>query len=970
VTIQNNGAEKRPRILFVSHETTLSGAPIQLVHLAGWLQEQGWDILVATPDHGPISEMLAIAGVPTVVESTLLTDLTHAWLREHSREFDAIVANTIASWPAIRAAHIEDKPSLWYLHETLVAIRLIRAIPEMASALTMADLLVTPTRQTARIYEGLTEAQIEIVPYGIPRPRVTAPVKSERTRFLTLGSFEPRKGQDVLAEAIAKLDTATRVRCSFKMAGRVLDEAFYDELRAAVAGFAEVELIDALDHARALTLLNETDVVVLPSRDETMPIVILEAMGLGKAVISTDVGGVCEWLRDGMNGLLVERENSSALAEALAKCANKPEFVAELMAAGGRTFDRHFTLDRFASRFAELLSSLERRREERGKDRDVYQDWIAQFDTPRAASVAALRRDLRGLPRHLLISIILPIYNPDLTLLEAAIDSVRNQIYERWELCIADDASTDPGVQPFLERIAAADARIRLTFRERNGHISACSNSALALATGDWCALLDQDDAFADTALAFVALEIDRHPDAGLIYSDEDKIDEKGVRSNPFFKPDWNPELFLGQNYINHLGCYRADLLRDIGGFREGFEGSQDYDLALRCVDRLRLGQVRHIPRILYHWRMVGGSLAAIPDAKPYAKEAARRAIADHCKRNDMPGEVVPCPENAESHRVIHALPEPAPLASIIIPTRDRVELLKRCVESIQARTDYRPFEIVIVDNGSVEEATLDFFRQIERDESICVIADSGPFNYSRLNNRAAAEARGDVLVFLNNDTEIDDAGWLREMISHAARAENGAVGARLWYPDGTLQHGGVVLGLGGVAGHAFPHIPRGHPGYFNRAMLQQNCSAVTGACMAVRKEVFKELGGFDEENLGVTFNDIDFCLRLTERSYRVVWTPYANLIHHESASRGHQRTREEQTEFERAVAHMQTAWGAQLMHDPFYNPNLSLNPPGFEIAFPPRWLKSDTSSVGPHPSPLPQGEEDLTHQWRQVPSP
>jgi glycosyltransferase involved in cell wall biosynthesis len=929
---QNNGATNRPRVLFVSHETTLSGAPIQLVHLAGWLQNADWNILVATPDHGPISDMLAARGVPTVVESTLLTDLTHGWLRERCQQFDVVVANTIASWPAIRAARLEEKPALWYLHETLVAVRLIRAIPEMASALTMADLLVAPTRQTARIYEGLTDAPIEVVPYGIPRPPVLASSESERIRFLTLGSFEPRKGQDILAEAISKMDGPTRERCAFKMAGRVLDDSFYDEVKMAVADLEQVELIDALDHASALKLLNEADVLVLPSRDETMPIAILEAMGLGKAVISTDVGGVREWLRDGMNGLLVEKENPAALSEALARCANEPEFVEQLQAAGNRTFDRHFTLDRFASRFAGLLLSIKRRRE---KHSDEYQDWIERFDTPTPATLASMRRELRLLPRHPLISIILPVYNPDIRLLEAAIDSIREQIYQRWELCIADDASTDPAVRPFLEN-AAGDARIKLTFRKKNGHISACSNSVLALATGDWCALLDQDDAFAEDALALVALEIERHPDAGLIYSDEDKIDEDGLRSNPFFKPDWNPELFLGQNYINHLGCYRADLLREIGGFREGFEGSQDYDLALRCIDRLRPEQVRHIPRILYHWRMVGGSLAAIPDAKPYAKEAARRAIADHCKRQGMPGKVVPCPENAESHRFIHALPAPAPLVSIIIPTRDRADLLKRCVESIRARTDYSPFEILIVDNDSVEPAALSFFRAIEQ-PNVRVISESGPFNYSRLNNRAAKQARGDILVFLNNDTEIDDAGWLTEMVSHATRAEVGAVGARLWYPDGTLQHGGVVLGLGGVAGHAFPHIPRGHPGYFNRAMLQQNCSAVTGACMAVRKAVFEELEGFDEVNLGVTFNDIDFCLRLTQRGYWVVWTPYANLIHHESASRGHQRTREEQEEFERAVDYMQTTWGAELMHDPFYNPNLSLNPPGFEIAFPPR---------------------------------
>jgi len=935
--MQNNGTTDRPRVLFVSHETTLSGAPIQLVHLAGWLRDHGWTVLVATPDQGPISEMLAARGVPTIAESTLLTDLTHAWLRERCREFDVVVANTIASWPAIRAAHRERKPALWYLHETLVAVRLIRAIPEMASALTMADLLITPTRQTARIYQGLTEAPIEVVPYGIPRPAAVSPSLSEQVRFLTLGSFETRKGQDVLADAIGKLDPRTRERCRFKMAGRVLDEAFYAGLKSEVGADPEVELIDAVGHSDALRLLNETDVLVLPSRDETMPIAILEAMGLGKAVISADVGGVREWLRDGMNGLLVEKENAAALAEAVARCANNPDLVEELKAAGLRTFERHFTLERFATRFAELLTSLEQQPK---PDADEYSEWIAQFERTTPATRVALRRELRLLPRQPLISIVSPVYNPDLRFLEAAIGSVRNQIYERWELCIADDASTDPQVRPFLERNAASDPRIKFVFRNRNGHISACSNSALELATGEWCALLDHDDTLAENALALVALEIDRHPDAGLIYSDEDKIDETGTRSNPFFKADWNPELVLGQNYVNHLGCYRAELLREIGGFREGFEGSQDYDLVLRCVERLRPEQIRHIPRILYHWRMIAGSLAAIPDAKPYAREAARRAISEHCERRGMPGTVVPCPENNESHRFIHALPRPAPLVSIIIPTRDRVELLKRCIESIHARTDYESFEILVVDNGSAEEETFRFFRDAEANQSIRVTVDQGPFNYSRLNNRAAADARGSILLFLNNDTEIDDPGWLSELVSHAVREEVGAVGARLWYPDGTLQHGGVVLGMGGVAGHAFPHIPRGHPGYFNRAMLQQNCSAVTGACLATRKTLFEELGGFDEENLGVTFNDIDFCLRLTQRSYRVVWTPYANLIHHESASRGHQRTQEEQAEFEGAVDYMQRTWGTELLHDPFYSPNLSLNPPGFEIAFPPRDIK------------------------------
>jgi GT2 family glycosyltransferase len=478
---------------------------------------------------------------------------------------------------------------------------------------------------------------------------------------------------------------------------------------------------------------------------------------------------------------------------------------------------------------------------------------------------------------------------------------------------------------------------LKLTFRETNGHISACSNSALALATGEWCALLDQDDALAEHALARVAREIDAHPDAGLIYSDEDKIDVAGARENPFFKTDWNPELFLGQNYINHLGIYRASLLREIGGFREGFEGSQDYDLALRCIDQLRPEQILHIPRILYHWRTAPGSLAEVADAKPYAKEAARRAIDDHLRRRGITGHVEACPENAESHRVIYDLPELAPLVSIIIPTRDRLPLLQRCLTSIRQQTEYAPFEIVVVDNASREPATLEYFRSFTGADDPRVVRDDGDFNFSRLNNLGARHARGSILALLNNDIEVTDPGWLREMVSHVLQPEVGVVGARLWYPDGTLQHGGVVLGLGGVAGHSHHRVPRGHPGYFNRAFLQQDCSAVTGACLLVRRSLFEKLGGFDEVNLKINFNDVDFCLRARQTAARIHWTPYANLIHHESASRGHHPSAEQQAQFMREATYMQETWGEQLLRDPFYSPNLSLNLPGYYLAMPPR---------------------------------
>ncbi len=934
---QGHELVRPPRVLFVSHETTLSGAPIQLVHLARWLKTAGWEVAVVTPDEGPITEMLTRDGVTTLMEPTLLSDLQHVRLRELCRGYDVIVANTIVSWPAVRAAHLEKRPVLWYLHETLVAVRLMRAISEIRPAMQMANVLVTPTRQTARVYEGLTLGPIEVVPYGIPKPPLIPGQKEDAICFVTLGSFEPRKGQDVLLEAIHKLDPEIRRRSSFKMAGRILDTEFFEKLKNRAVGLTNTQLIEALDHAGATALLNQADAVVLPSRDETMPLVILEAMGLAKGVISTDVGGVREWVQHEMNGLVVARENPDELARALTRYVEEPAFAREVAQAGLRTFERHFTLDRFATRFAELLQAL---RDDPLKEHSAapitYQNWIARFDTPTPGDAIALRRRHRAMRRQPVISVLLPVYNPELHILEAAVASVEGQLYEHWELCIADDASTDPAVRPFLEGVAARDPRIKLIFREQNGHISACSNSALGLATGEWCSLLDQDDVMAEHALAFVALEIEDHPDAGLIYSDEDKIDSADVRSNPFFKPDWNPELFLGQNFINHLGVYRTELLHEIGGFREGLEGSQDYDLALRCLERLEPARVRHIPRILYHWRAVAGSLAAVADAKPYAKEAARRAIGDHLRRVDISGRAEACPENSESHRVVYELTDP-PLVSIIIPMRDRIDLIERCVASIRERTDYPAMEFVIVDNGSIEPATLKFLRKMEQERAAQIIRDDGSFNFSRLINRGAAAAKGEVFAFLNNDIEANEGDWLREMVSHAVRPGVGAVGARLWYPNGTLQHGGVVLGLGGVAGHAFTGVPRGHAGYFNRAWLQQNCSAVTGACLVLRREIFEEAGGFDEVNLAISFNDIDFCLRLRAAGLQNVWTPYASLIHHESASRGHQRAPEEQAQFVREAAYMQRKWGSELLNDPFYNPNLSLNLPGFELAVPPR---------------------------------
>lgn len=564
----------------------------------------------------------------------------------------------------------------------------------------------------------------------------------------------------------------------------------------------------------------------------------------------------------------------------------------------------------------------------------TYLDWLERYEIP-VSEYARLQQMANNWDRNPVISVIMPTYNSNLLWLQEAIDSVRNQIYPHWELCIADDASHSPELHALLDQYAAKDARIRWVKRETNGHISAASNNALALANGEFVALLDHDDKLHPLALWFMAEAICTHPDAGLIYSDEDKLDEEGHRCTPHFKCDYNPELMLAQNIVSHLGCFRRKLVLDVNGFRKGFEGAQDYDLALRIIERLQPHQIIHIPRLLYHWRISPGSTAQHTDAKNYAPAAALRAINEHLNRVGIKGRATSCAEAPHLQRVHFECPNPLPKVTIIIPTRDHAELLKTCVDSVFQKTTYSNFEIIVVDNGSVESATHELFIKLQ-EQGVIIHRDERPFNYAALNNAAAKMARGELLCLMNNDIEIITPGWLEEMVSFATQPGVGAVGARLWYPNNTLQHGGVVVGLGGVAGHAFVHQARDLPGYFWRAVLHQSYSAITAACLVIRKSIFDEVKGLDE-TLAVAFNDVDFCLRVRAAGYRNVWTPYAEMIHHESISRGFEDTPAKKKRFMSEAAILKERWPHVIADDPAYSPNLSLDNGNFELAHPPR---------------------------------
>ena len=574
-------------------------------------------------------------------------------------------------------------------------------------------------------------------------------------------------------------------------------------------------------------------------------------------------------------------------------------------------------------------------------DLSDYEKWCEQHESLSDADRAAIQLHMASFRARPVISVVMPVYNPPEALLTKAIESVKRQIYPDWQLCIADDASTLPHVRQVLERFASGDARITVAYRPDNGHICEATNTAIGLATGAYVALFDHDDILAPTALYEVAAEIEAHPDAQFIYSDEDKIDMEDRRFDPYFKPDWNPDLFHGQNYTSHLSVYSAELLRSLGGLRKGFEGSQDWDLNLRAIEKIPESAIRHIPKLLYHWRAAPGSTALQQAEKNYPVEAARRALEDHFSRLGQAVELVSVP--GDHWRVKYPVPSPAPLVSLIIPTRNALNLVKTAVQSTLSVTAYPNFEIIVVDNDSDDPATIAWLDSLAYgpNPKVRVIRYHKPFNYSAINNFAVGEAVGQVVGLLNSDVEAIDPGWLTEMVSHAVRPGIGAVGAMLYYPQNTVQHAGVILGLGGVAGHPFKDFPRGDSGQKNRLRLAQNYSAVTAACLVIRKDRFQQVGGFNEKDLPIAFNDVDLCCKLVAAGYRNLWTPFAELYHHESATRGVDDTQEKKARFQSEIEYMKNTWGSFLMADPHYNPNLTLVGEDFSPAYLSRTRKS-----------------------------
>ena len=524
-------------------------------------------------------------------------------------------------------------------------------------------------------------------------------------------------------------------------------------------------------------------------------------------------------------------------------------------------------------------------------------------------------------------SVVVPVYRTPQRYLREMIESVTAQTYPYWELLLVNASPQDPDVCGILGEYAGREPRIRVITLEKNLGIAGNTNIGLEKAAGAWTALLDHDDLLYPAALWYVADRLMRVPDAGMIYTDEDKIrEDSSGHFQPHLKPDFNLDLLRSNNYICHFLSVRTDVAREAGGFDAAFDGAQDYDYIFRCLDVIRRRglTVAHVPEILYHWRVHASSTADNPVSKLYAYEAGRRAIEEDLARTNTPGKVT-LKKDPGFYRVTYPVREKS-LVSIIIPNRDQADLLRRCLTSVTGKSTYDNYEIIVVENNSADPRTFDYYREIDGKNHIRVVTWEGTgFNYSALNNYGRSFARGEYLVCLNNDIEVITPGWIEELLGVCQRPEVGAAGVKLYYPDNTIQHAGVVIGIGGIAASMFVDMQRERSGYLHKASLMQDLSAVTAACMMVRASVWDEACGF-EEKLTVAFNDVDFCLRIGQLGYLVVFDPYVEMYHDESKTRGAENTKEKVRRFQSEIEYIRSRWTGMIRNgDPYYNKNLSV---------------------------------------------
>ncbi len=562
---------------------------------------------------------------------------------------------------------------------------------------------------------------------------------------------------------------------------------------------------------------------------------------------------------------------------------------------------------------------------ERFEEREVeYQEWYEKHK-PSEEELARQRKKKWKDP--VVISVLVPAYRTPEVFLKQMMESVLLQTYPYLELCIADGSGTDDSVEKVVKEYQKKDPRVRYRRLEKNEGIAGNTNAAIEMASGDYLALFDHDDLLSPNALFEVASAIEKEK-ADVIYTDEDKVtSDLKEHFQPHFKPDFNPDLLCANNYICHLFVVKRSLALKLGGQDPAYDGAQDYDFIFRCTENAE--KIVHVAKILYHWRVHQASTADNPSSKLYAFDAGKRAIEAHLARIGAKAEVSHT-KDLGFYRVKYQV-QGNPLVSIVIPNKDEKETLKKCLESIWKKTSYSNYEIILVENNSTTQEIRDYYKELDGKERVRVVYWDKEFNYSAINNFGISHAKGEYILCLNNDITVISPDWMEELLANCQRPEVGIVGARLYYPDNTIQHAGIVLGMGGCAGSLFVGLARSRGGYLHKAALQQDLSAVTAACFMVKKEVFEKAGGF-EEKLAVAFNDVDFCLKVRHAGYLVVYDPYAELYHHESKTRGYENTEAKKRRFQEEIEYMRCHWMPDILRDPYYNENLSLKASDYSL--------------------------------------
>lgn len=562
---------------------------------------------------------------------------------------------------------------------------------------------------------------------------------------------------------------------------------------------------------------------------------------------------------------------------------------------------------------------------ERFEEREVeYQEWYEK-NKPSEEELARQRKKKWKNP--VVISVLVPAYRTPEVFLKQMMESVLFQTYPYLELCIADGSGTDDSVEKVVKEYQKKDPRVRYRRLEKNKGIAGNTNAAIEMASGDYLALFDHDDLLSPNALFEVASAIEKEK-ADVIYTDEDKVtSDLKEHFQPHFKPDFNPDLLCANNYICHLFVVKRSLALKLGGQDPAYDGAQDYDFIFRCTENAE--KIVHVAKILYHWRVHQASTADNPSSKLYAFDAGKRAIEAHLARIGAKAEVSHT-KDLGFYRVKYQV-QGNPMVSIVIPNKDEKETLKKCLESIWKKTSYPNYEIILVENNSTTQEIRDYYKELDGKKRVRVVYWDKEFNYSAINNFGISYAKGEYILCLNNDITVISPDWLEELLANCQRPEVGIVGARLYYPDNTIQHAGIVLGMGGCAGSLFVGLARSRGGYLHKAALQQDLSAVTAACFMVKKEVFEKVGGF-EEKLAVAFNDVDFCLKVRHAGYLVVYDPYAELYHHESKTRGYENTEAKKRRFQEEIEYMRCHWMPDILRDPYYNENLSLKASDYSL--------------------------------------